>query len=561
MKTRAKPIVHTLADLMVEVEAGLGLSPGRQQDIASDLRALARLTGQPLEILPADNRRLRPLLAKVHPVQAGVSKKRLQNIRSSLATALRITRFAPGVALSTTPMAPAWRALYERLPDRQTKYGLSGFIRFCSAHEVAPDAVTDQVAADYHQHLVDHALRAHPNVVYQRTCRVWNAAREQIPDWPDVTLAIPSFRRPVITVPLNQFPESFVEELDRYLHWLAGDDLLADHQPPQRCKPRTVAGRRDHLHRLASAAIHGGVSLATVDSLATLVSREVVEVCLQYYIDRFEGHPTTYVRDLAKTLKLVAQHWVCADDKHVAWLRRLVHRLDTAPPGLTEKNRAMLRQFDSVPNLQRLLAVPDTLMARASTIADPNRAAHLYVWGLVIELLIYAPMRIGKLATLRVDRHLVRPEGPKGPVIIALAADETKHGRPHEYPLPNATGRKLDRYLREHRPALLTEPQSPWLWPDRRGNHKSTITMSEAVAKHIYRETGLKVTPHQFRHLAAKLILAARPGEYELARQVLGHQHVSMTVNFYAGVQSRDSVALYDEIVIQQRKSSKGTSR
>ena len=82
--------------------------------------------------------------------------------------------------------------------------------------------------------------------------------------------------------------------------------------------------------------------------------------------------------------------------------------------------------------------------------------------------------------------------------------------------------------------------------------------MSERIKKLIYRETGLSVTPHQFRHLAAKLLLQARPGEFELARQVLGHRHVSTTVNFYAGMQSRESVAIYDDIVTQRLSALKG---
>jgi integrase len=549
-----RPAVETLADVAELLQAGSIFEGRRRGDVLSDLRALARITGRALETLPADLRRLRPLLDKVHPVQAGVSRKRLQNIRSSLVAVLRAVRFGPAVALSKTPIVPVWQTLLECLPREQDKYALSAFFRYCSQQGLSPDDVTDEMVAAYYQYLLDHSLRADPKAVYQRTCRTWNAARRSIPDWPDVDLAVPSFRPPKITFPLEDFPASFGAELQRYSRWLAGEDLLSDHQPPQRCGPRTIAGRLDHIHRLASAAVHRGIPVTDIDSLATLVSRPVVEASLQWYVDRFEGRTTNYLRDLAKTLKLIALHWVRCDKAHVDWLRQLIRRLDTEQPGLTEKNRATLRQFDSPANIQRLLAVPDALMAQAASIKDPYRAAHRYLWGLVIELFTYAPMRIGNLATLRIDRHLVRPEGPKGPVIIALTADETKNGRPHEYPLPSETVRKLDRYLADYRPALLTSPEVPWLFPDRHGHHKSTITISGSITDRIFRETGLKITPHQFRHLAAKLILAARPAEYELARQVLGHRHVSTTVNFYAGMQSAESVALYDEIVTTHRE-------
>jgi hypothetical protein len=36
----------------------------------------------------------------------------------------------------------------------------------------------------------------------------------------------------------------------------------------------------------------------------------------------------------------------------------------------------------------------------------------------------------------------------------------------------------------------------------------------------------VKLTPHQFRHLAAKIVLHANPGAYELVRQMLGHKNM-----------------------------------
>jgi integrase len=372
---------------------------------------------------------------------------------------------------------------------------------------------------------------------------------------------VPAFQRPTQTIPFEQFPPSFAAEVEDYLAWLAGERLFDDHQPPAACKSSTVELRRKQIQQLVSAAVHGGTEMVKLTSLQALVSRPIVEASIRYYLAKHDNQPTPYIRDLAKMLKRIAQHWVGVEEDELVWLRQLVRRLDTQAPGLTEKNRATLRQFDSPTNLQHLLEVPDALMGQAKTIANPYKAAHIYLWGLVIEILIFAPMRIGNLAALRPGSHLVRPEGTGGPILICLNAAETKNGRPHEYPLPKTTARKLDHYLKHHRPHLISDPDNPWLWPDRKGDHKSTVSMSERIKKLIYRETGLTVTPHQFRHLAAKLLLQARPGEFELARQVLGHRHVSTTVNFYAGMQSRESVALYDDIVSQRLRAPEGKDR
>jgi len=561
MKKRAKPAVRTLADLLAEVEAGLDFNPRRQRDIASDIRALAKLTGQPLESLPAETGRLRVVFASLHPAQARISKKRLQNIRANVGAALQRVRCHRHSALSAVPFAPAWQRLYANLPTERLKYALSGLLRYCSLHGIAPEAVDDTVVADYHRYLVDHSLKQHPHRVYRQTCRAWNDAAAEFAGWPRVTLKVPSFQHPTQTIPFEQYPPGFAAEVEDYLAWLAGRHLLADRQPPAVCRPSTVALRRTQIQQLASAAVHGGIGTGELDSLRALVSRPAVEASIRHYLAKHDDQPTPYIRDLAKTLKRIAQRWVGVDETELAWLRQLVLRLDTQGQGLTEKNRATLRQFDSLANLQRLLELPDALMRRAKSIPGQNKAAHFFLWGLVIEILTVAPMRIGNLSALRIDNHFVRPEGPGGPIILCLVEGETKNRRAHEYPLPTATGRKLDHYLRQHRPHLVTDPDCPWLWPDRNGHHKSPTTMSERITKLIYRETGLRVTPHQFRHLAAKLILAARPGEFELARQVLGHRHTSTTINFYAGMQSREAVTLYDEIVEQRRTPPKGRRR
>ena len=39
----------------------------------------------------------------------------------------------------------------------------------------------------------------------------------------------------------------------------------------------------------------------------------------------------------------------------------------------------------------------------------------------------------------------------------------------------------------------------------------------------------------------------------------MGHRHVSTTINFYAGMQSREAVAIYDDIVTQRRGPRKKT--
>ena len=65
----------------------------------------------------------------------------------------------------------------------------------------------------------------------------------------------------------------------------------------------------------------------------------------------------------------------------------------------------------------------------------------------------------------------------------------------------------------------------------------------------IYRYTGLKMSPQAFRPLAAKLVLDAEPGAYELVRQLLGHAHLSYTLDFFKGLQVDRGIESYDRLL------------
>ena len=76
------------------------------------------------------------------------------------------------------------------------------------------------------------------------------------------------------------------------------------------------------------------------------------------------------------------------------------------------------------------------------------------------------------------------------------------------------------------------------------------------MKKAIFDHTGLQMTPHQFRHAAAKLLLDARPGHYEVVRKLLGHKSLTTTYAHYAGAETDAAVELYDDIILQLRRSA-----
>jgi integrase len=82
---------------------------------------------------------------------------------------------------------------------------------------------------------------------------------------------------------------------------------------------------------------------------------------------------------------------------------------------------------------------------------------------------------------------------------------------------------------------------SPWLFPGESDGHKTKTTLSgqiidritNQIIDRITKEIGIRVTPHQFRHLAAAFILEKDPANYEFVCRVLGHKNLQTTINFY----------------------------
>ena len=71
------------------------------------------------------------------------------------------------------------------------------------------------------------------------------------------------------------------------------------------------------------------------------------------------------------------------------------------------------------------------------------------------------------------------------------------------------------------------------------------------------RRAGIILTPHQFRHLSAKVLLDAEPGSFETVKQVLGHQNLKTTVGAYAGVDSRRAARHHQHLIEQTLAAGK----
>jgi integrase len=232
----------------------------------------------------------------------------------------------------------------------------------------------------------------------------------------------------------------------------------------------------------------------------------------------------------------------------------IIRRLAPGRRGLTETNRTRLRHFDDRGNILALLRLPDELMRQARRHRNLQRGAVRAQMAVAIEILLMAPVRMRNLTTLDIEQNLVRL-GQGRALHIVIDAEAVKNSEALEYPLPPESVALLERYLREFRPHL-TSAGNTALFPGIGGGSKNQAFFGTQISRTVYALTGLRVHPHLFRHIAAKLFLDANPGAYEVVRRVLGHRSIDTTTCFYTGLETPAAVRHFDKTILHLRRES-----
>jgi len=566
-KSATNQTAPTMADVITNVGEDDQLHQTRKRDLISAVNRTCELLGRDPALVPASIGDLKAGFATVHPAQHGIAPKTFQNLKANVRAAVKHVCGDRPAASKRRPLALTWAALSAKLPDTRYQGALSRLIRYCSDQAISPECVSDAVVDAFMDHVRTETFAAKPNDILRRATRVWNEAVEKIPGWPQIRLAVPDFRKPRESTPLEAYPPDFQNDVEAHSNWLSGHDLFADNPPPKVCRPRTIKQRRLFIVLAASALLRQGWTIDRFTSLQDLVSVDAVKAVLTDYVKKSNQGPTTFMRSLATALIHIARHYVRVDADHVDALKDLRRRLGPQREGMTEKNKATLRQFDDESNLLRLLNLPGNLIAEVERGKLPDHRAAVKVQiALAIGILLCAPLRMHNLVGLRLDSHVIRPGGKQGPVHLVVPEDEAKGGQTIEYPLPDWLKDLLDLYLARYR-IIICSDACPWLFAVPGGKQKSQQTLSQQLRETVSKYTGLTITPHQFRHLAAKIMLDQNPGQYETVRQFLAHKSTKSTMTFYADLQTPNAARHYDQILsakheaLSQQYDHKGRPR
>ena len=531
--------------------AGAG---ARHIELLATLKELQTLSGRKLEHLPARMRGLRFLFERIRDGNV-LDALTLTTLKRQTEVVISLAATIDPAIGNPVPLTPAWQVLINKLRTGRSRSVLRPFAQYCSAWAIAPDAVTDQVAASYVDALAAARFLAKPRDQHRAVCRHWNEAAAKVGGWPAGELKIPDFRPPMRALSWEAFPASLLADVDAYIATKqkpAGRRLRrAAGDASGRWKDGTARLAREHIRLAASAAVRQGTPIDSLSSLADLVEPDTVERALIDY-GGDDDEPSNFVRDLGARLHVIARD-LGLEQAKLEELSMMARELNEGREfGLTAKNMAVVRNLMDPVNRKRLMELPAALFARADEMDDrgraPQRAAVLTQVAIAIQILIVAPMRISNLAGLSCSQHVVETRSG-GPHMLVVPINEVKNRVPLEYPLPIAADGLLRCYLAEFRPRLVGD-DNDWLFPGQNGR-KCSRTLSQQITERLETDLGFHMTPHQFRHAAAAWLLLANPGNYETVRRLLGHKQLQSTINFYVGLESIAAARQYQEMLLR----------
>lgn len=555
------PLPTTLADVLRLIDP-TELSAHRRRDMVSAIKRICEMAGCSPALLSADVAELRMMLSKILPAKHEVTKKTFANLKSLFGSALEIAGVIEPRARGIAKSDPAWGPLLNAIAhDKRLLCGLAVFANWCVLSSVPPEAVTDAHVQQFLEWLETRTLCPKPHNIVRRVPNVWNDARQQAEGWPQVVLTPVSFRLPSKHLTWEELDEGLRRDAEAYLAAREHPDIFDENPnaPRRSLLPGTCHLQSKHLRLAASVLVAHGTLVDQITSLADLVEPEAFKSILRHYHEQADGKPNAYVVGIAMTLIQVARYHTDASDEHLNRLKRLSSKLPPVPFDLTDKNKALMRELDSRSLRKKLIYLPDTLLKRTNDgLETPLRCFVDAQVGVAIAILLVAPVRPENLTLLNWSQHFSEPDGPKGRLRLRIPAEETKTKK-HElvFDIPDEVAAQLRWYRRKILPHLNADMHGP-LFVTETGLPKSQETLSQQITERISEHVGVHMTPHQFRHFAAKLNLDTHPEDFRTITDLLGHSSAKST-QIYAGVSSQRASRAYGKIIMEQREALKLT--
>lgn len=526
----------TLAAVIASLEGRPDLSETRRRDLRSAVKRVAHLLGNAPEAVPLAMDVIRNGLATVNPMAHGISPKRFTNIRSDFLTAVRASGLIP-TTRRNKGLSPSWATLLQTLRGRRAHLGLSSLAHYASAEGIDRKDINDQVIARFINAVRDGSLHQKPNALHRQVTSIWNEAACD-PSLGLSPVTVPSFRGPAKRIEWSLLRRSFEEDTDKYLAWCGGADPFAADARARPLATRTLRLTRQQIHTAASALIDAEVDINCIKTLGDLITPENFKSILRQRLKRTEGELRSFEHYLARALIRIASEWVKVDASVLVELKRLASKLPVPKRQLTPKNMRFLRQFDDPQSLKRLRMLPEQLWKEVKQDANPSfRTLAKAQAALAIAVPTFMPVRLENLNQLEFDVHLFVREGRGATSTLELDAEDVKNDQELAFDIPPHIVKMLVEYRDRVAPSVIGHrPKRIFVNAD--GTPKSQSMVAVLITSYARKRAGIVMTPHQFRHLAAKNVLDANPGAFATVQHLLGHKSLKTTM-IYAGINKR----------------------
>jgi integrase len=540
----------TLHDVLNAVERIEALSVTRRRDLRSAVSRVASLLGDDPGRIPLDLPALSVKLAAVNPVAVGLTSKTFSNIKSDFVAGVKASGLAPIRRSARAPLNADWTRVMARLSGQRARIGLSKLARHASALCIAPEQVNDAVIENFIAAVRDGSLHRKPNVLHRTVSTIWNEVAARQPGGLNLQqVIVPSFRRPPHRIEWTLLTNEFHKDVDEHHTWCAGSDSFAADARSRPLAPRTLKLRRDQIHAAVTALIESGVEPTAITSIGDLVSPENFKRILRRRHEIVGGRENMFNHDLAQALVQIGRESVRVDADVLVELRRLAGKVPTPMSGLTDKNKRFLRQFDDPEVFKRLYNFPGRLWDEVKRDRKPNRYTLAKAQAaLAVAILCYMPVRLQNLSALAFDVHLFMREGARATSSLELAAGEVKNRREVAFDIPSHVAKMIIEYRNRIAPKIIGhKPERLFVNVD--GAPKNQWAVAWLIRTYLRKRAGITISAHQFRHLSAKVVLDAEPGNFETPRQMLGHRSLNTTVERYAGIDSRRAARHHQRLV------------
>ncbi|WP_193747999.1 tyrosine-type recombinase/integrase [Leisingera sp. ANG-S5] len=529
----------------------------RHQARLSAVRRISDFLHRPPCDIPADVRTLRRLLGGLHPAQCGMSAKSLSNIKSNLADALRSVGALP-IDEEVKERSPAWKGFLDTAAAKHQVWGLSRFTAYCCNRGIEPQDVTQETVLAYRNILDSRLLTKEPADHCKSMIQTWNHLVKR--NGLDLPVLETERSDRYLARPMSDYPHCLQKEIDAYIDRLSHADIFAEGGPDKALRPTSLRNIRAHLRQFLDALVQAGAQPEDFNCLAEVITAENIKAAFRAIVHRNGSNSMpSGLGNIAASLTAIARHHLQMPENELDRLAAIKKKVSADPKGMSSKNAERLMQFNDWNNVVLLVTLSEVLMERADKAPFSRASALAAMHAAAVAILLSCPMRIKNLAGLDLNGHLrPRLNGTRTLYSVRIEGTEVKNGEPIEVDLNAKTSRLLHRYITQYRP-VISEAKGTALFPAKNtGQPRGPDNFGSELKRTVYRETGLEVHPHLFRHIAAKLYLKERPGDFETVRRLLKHKKLQTTMDFYAGVSNQWAHDHYDDVVLGKWGGSNG---